>query len=134
MRRDILAYLAALAAFVAMDMVWLGATTRLLYQPVLGDILAADVDLAPAIVFYLMFPAGLVIFAVRPALASGRLATALTYGALFGFFSYATYDLTNQATLREWALQLTLADIAWGSLLSASASAAGYGIARRFGG
>lgn len=122
----IAAYVAALLVFVLADMVWLGTMVSRLYRPTIGDLLLSGVNLPPAILFYLVYPVGLVIFAIVPALKSGNIATALFLGALFGFFTYATYDLTNQATLRAWSTTLTVADIAWGSILggiSALASA-----------
>ena len=125
------AYLAALATFVAADMVWLGAMAPRFYRPTLGDILLSGVNLPPAIVFYALYPVGLVIFAVAPALKTGSIGAALLHGALFGFFTYATYDLTNHATLRNWTLSLTLLDVAWGTILAALSSAAGMWIAGR---
>jgi uncharacterized membrane protein len=103
-----------------------------LYRPTLGDIMLADVNLPAAIAFYLIYPIGLVIFAILPALKSGSLAQAMLYGALFGFFTYATYDLTNQATLRNWTTQLTLIDAGWGTLLGAIAAAAGFWVTMKF--
>lgn len=128
------AYVATLVAFIVVDGVWLATMAARLYRPILGDILAAEVNIPPAIVFYLLFPIGVLVFAVLPALKTGSLATALIYGALFGFFTYATYDLTNHATLRNWALQITLVDIAWGSFVSAFAAAAGFWAGARAGG
>ena len=113
-----LAYVVTLAVFVAADMAWLTTMADRVYRSTLGDIATPDIRLAPAIVFYVLYPAGLVFFAVVPALRSGSLATALLYGALFGFFTYATYDLTNQTTLRNWTTQLTIIDIAWGTSLA----------------
>jgi uncharacterized membrane protein len=128
-----IAYLAALVAFVALDMVWLGTMVSRLYRPTLGDILLTAVNLPPAIAFYLLYPVGLVHFAILPAARSGRLGEALINGALLGFFTYATYDLTSQATLRNWTTQLTLADIAWGTVLGAVAAAASFWAASKFG-
>ncbi len=96
-----------------------------LYRPILKDILVDGFRPAPAIAFYLVYAAGLVYFAVRPGLASESWSRALLNGALFGFFAYATYDLTNQATLRNWTTTLTVADMAWGTILSAVAAAIG---------
>ena len=115
-------YLAALMTFVACDMVWLGMMAPRFYRPTLGDIAISGVNLPPAIAFYLLYPIGLLIFAVNPALRSGSIGSATLYGALFGFFTYATYDLTNQATLRNWTTQLTLIDVAWGTFLAAVVS------------
>ncbi len=130
----LIGYVAALAAMVVADMVWLGVMVDRLYRPTLGDVLAGSVNLPAAIAFYLIFPVGLTIFAVMPGLRSGSASTAVLYGALFGFFTYATYDLTSQATLRNWTTQLTVIDIAWGVVLGALAATAGYAAASRFGG
>ena len=127
------AYLTALAVFVLADMVWLGKMASRLYRPTLGDIALSGVNLAPAVAFYILYPVGLVVFAVLPALKGGSISMALFYGALFGFFTYATYDLTNQATLRNWTLQLTLIDVLWGAALAATAATSGYLIASKFG-
>ncbi len=117
-------YLVALSTFVAADMVWLGAMAPRFYRPTLGDIAISGVNLPPAIIFYAMYPIGLLIFAISPALRSGSLMTAAVYGALFGLFTYATYDLTNYATLRNWTLQLTVVDVAWGTVLGTVTSTA----------
>jgi uncharacterized membrane protein len=128
----IAAYLSTLVAFVLVDFVWLSTMAARLYRPILGDVLAASVNFVPAIAFYLVYPIGIVVFAILPALKSGGISTALTYGAMFGFFTYATYDLTNHATLRNWAWQITLLDVAWGSVLAASAAAVGTWITIKF--
>ena len=128
---QVVGYLAALATFVVADMIWLGLMTPRFYRPTLGDILVTGVNLPPALVFYLLYPVGLVIFAVNPALKSGSIWPALLYGALFGFFTYATYDLSNYATLRNWSLPLTVVDIAWGSVLAALAAAVSFWLVTR---
>ncbi len=125
------AYAAALVAFVVADMVWLGVMVPRFYRPALADLLASDVNLAAAIAFYLLYPVGLVIFAIHPALKSEVQSTAIVYGALFGFFTYATYDLTNHATLRNWSAAVTIVDIAWGTVLGAFAAAVGVFIAAK---
>src|SRR3569623_1450045 len=94
-------YLVALVTMVAADMAWLGIMAPRFYKRTLGVIMLSSYNLPPAILFYLLYPVGLVIFTISPALKSGSVGTALLYGALFGFFTYATYDLTNQATLRN---------------------------------
>ncbi|MDO9384209.1 MAG: DUF2177 family protein [Hyphomicrobiaceae bacterium] len=119
-------YVAALVVFAVVDGAWLYFMGSQLYKPTLGDILTPDVRLGPAAAFYLLFPVGLTIFAIDPAIKAGSIGTALLYGALFGFFAYATYDLTNFATLRNWTLQITLIDMAYGAAVAALASAAGY--------
>lgn len=119
-------YLVALATFVACDMIWLGVMAPRFYRPTLGDIALSGVNLPPAIAFYVIYPIGLLIFAINPALKSGSIGNATLYGALFGFFTYATYDLTNQATLRNWTMQLTAIDVAWGTVLGAIGSVASF--------
>ena len=119
-------YLGTLATFAIADSIWLGAMLGRLYRPAMGDMLRQGVNLPPAILFYLFYPVGLVFFAVNPALKSESWTTAALYGALFGLFSYGTYDLTNYATLRHWTMQLTVADMAWGTVLGALAASAGY--------
>lgn len=125
-------YVAALAIFLAVDSLWLGNVAPRLYRPILGDILLAKFSIAPALVFYAIYPAGLVIFAINPALKGGGLPTALLLGALFGFFTYATYDLTNQATLRNWSTLITVVDIAWGSFLGAITAGGAWWVVQRF--
>ena len=127
------AYLCALLAFTAVDMVWLSIMAGRFYRPTLGDILLADVNLKAAVVFYLLYPIGLVIFAIAPALKTGELKDALVMGALFGFFAYATYDLTNQATVRNWSVALTLVDVAWGAFVSGLAAVVATAVSTRIG-
>lgn len=128
----ITAYGAALLVFFLADMVWLGTMVSRLYRPVLGDLLLLEVNLYPAIVFYLLYPIGLVIFAIVPALKSGNITMALLFGAMFGFFTYGTYDLTNQATLRNWSTTLSIADMAWGTFLGGISAAWATWIVSRF--
>ena len=124
------AYLGAALAFLGADMAWFGLTAQRLYGRILGDLLAPSVNLSAAFAFYLVFPLGLTIFAIVPASTEGSATAAARRGGLFGFFAYATYDLTNQATLRGWTTALTLVDIAWGTALAAFAAFAGYQAAR----
>ena len=126
------AYLVSLVTFVAIDLTWLGIMAPRFYKPILGDIAVSGVNLPPAILFYALYPIGLVIFAIQPALKSGSMSTALISGALFGFFTYATYDLTNQATLRNWTLQLTLVDVAWGTILGAISASITFWLVTKF--
>jgi uncharacterized membrane protein len=120
------AYITALITFVAVDMAWLGTMASRLYRPTMGDIAISGVNLPAAIAFYAIYPIGLIVFAINPALRDGSMSTAAAYGALFGFFTYATYDLSNLATLRNWTLQLTVVDTVWGAILGALASAVTY--------
>ena len=96
-----------------------------LYRPALGRLMLDRFELAPAAVFYALYVIGIVVFAVAPGLASGRWTTSLGLGALLGLIAYATYDLTNQATLRDWPWRVTLADLCWGTLVTAVAAAGG---------
>ena len=133
MKTMTIAYISTLVVFVAIDFIWLSTMANVLYRPAIGDLLAPTFRLAPAVIFYLVYAAGLTYFAVRGAVSSGDLTVALVNGALFGFFAYATYDLTNQATLKNWSTTLTIADLAWGSALSAIAATASTVITRKFG-
>jgi uncharacterized membrane protein len=134
MKTYVIAYFATLVVFVAVDFVWLSVMADRLYRPVIGEMLAPSFRLGPAIAFYLFYAAGLTFLAVRPGLMSGSFATAALYGAVLGFTAYATYDLTNQSTLKNWSTTLTVADLIWGTFLSGLAAAAGYGITERIAG
>ena len=123
-------YLTTLVVCVAVDFVWLSTTTSQLYRPVMGDMLADKPDLTAAAAFYLLYAAGVTIFVGAPALRTGKWTDAPWMGVLFGLFCYMTYDLTNQATLRSWAIQLTLADIAWGMFLTALSGTAAFFVTR----
>jgi uncharacterized membrane protein len=122
----IVAYVAVLLVFGAIDAVWLTTMGPLIYRPALGDILLSSLRVAPAIAFYLTFPIGVVIFAVLPALRTQTPMTATTLALLFGALAYATYDLTNYATLRNWNLQITVLDIGYGALASSVAATLAY--------
>ncbi|MDE1146030.1 MAG: DUF2177 family protein [Azospirillaceae bacterium] len=128
---NIAAYATSLVVFLGLDAVWLTLTADI-YRGTLGDMVAGQARLVPAVLFYLLDVAGIVFFCIRPALAqaSGRVRPALVKGALFGFFTYATYDLTNYATLRIWTAGITALDMAWGTALTAVAAGAGYLAAR----
>ncbi len=114
----VIAYALSLVFFAAIDITWLMTMGARLYKQTLGDILLPDVNFAPAAAFYVLYPAGLVFFAVAPALKSELPSQALLNGTLFGLFCYATYELTNYATLRNWTLQITAIDIAYGAIAS----------------
>ena len=126
------AYLATLAVFLPCDMVWLGTMASRLYKPTLGDILLGEANLGAAGVFYAVYPIGMAFFAVVPALKAGSPTQAALNGALFGFFTYMTYDLTNQATLKNWTTQLTLVDIGWGTVLGAISATAAFWVTSKF--
>lgn len=126
-------YLATLIAFFAIDMVWLGLAARSFYQKQLGFLLAPQTNWPAAIIFYLLFVAGILVFVVLPGLRSGSLASTLLHGALFGLITYATYDLTNLATIKSWPLTVTIVDMIWGVVLSALVSLAGFLAGQRLG-
>jgi uncharacterized membrane protein len=120
------AYLAAAVCMLILDSIWLSYTASRFYRPLLGDLLAPDFRLAPAIAFYFLYVAGIVFFAVMPALETGKVLTAALYGMALGLLAYGTYDLTNQATLRTWPVLITIVDLCWGAFLTSSAAIAGY--------
>ena len=126
MVRYLVAYAAVLVAFLAIDMVWLLLVAREFYRSRLGALMAPEPQLAPAAAFYALFALGLVIFAVSPAMREGSWRAALTNGLMFGFFAYATYDLTNLATLRDWSQSLSIVDMVWGATLSGVCATIGY--------
>ncbi len=125
-------YLVAIIAFLAIDMVWLGVVAKNFYQNQIGFLLKSDVNWAAAIIFYALFIGALMIFVILPAIEKESLIHALLYGALFGFITYATYDLTNLATLKDWPVLVTIVDLIWGSVLSASVSVITYSVITRF--
>ena len=122
----VLTYLATLAVFAAIDLVWLGVVAKDFYRNGIGHLMGDGLNVPAAVAFYLVYIAGILMFAVLPAAQSGDWTRAAVLGAAFGFFAYATYDLTNLATLKNWPLGLALADMAWGSFVTALAAAAGH--------
>lgn len=122
-------YLIATVAFFAIDMLWLGLIARNFYREKLGFIFTGDVRWPAAIVFYLLYIGGILYFAVNPALEAASLQKALLNGALFGLMCYATYDLTNMATIQQWPLVVVVVDIIWGIVLTGSVSAITYVVA-----
>ncbi|HUU04664.1 MAG TPA: DUF2177 family protein [Patescibacteria group bacterium] len=115
-------YLVTLAIFFLIDMIWLGLVAKNFYRRQLGEMLSPKVNWAAAILFYLLFIAGLLLFVIVPALGRGNVLQALWQGALFGLIAYATYDLTNLATLKNWPLPVTVVDLAWGAVLGGAVS------------
>ncbi|OEK00117.1 hypothetical protein BFP97_00675 [Roseivirga sp. 4D4] len=120
------AYLLTTVVFFAIDILWLGVIAKNLYNKYLRRLLAPKVNWFAAIIFYLIFIVGIFYFAIVPSVEAGSLEQAILKGALFGFFTYATYDLTNLATLRGWPIRIVFIDIIWGSVLTASVSTAGF--------
>ncbi|MSU54795.1 MAG: DUF2177 family protein [Candidatus Staskawiczbacteria bacterium] len=123
----------ALPVFFAIDMVWLGLVAKDFYRAQIGTLMKSDVNWTAAIIFYLIFITGLVVFVISPAVEKGSWAHALLFGALFGFVCYATYDLTNLAVAKDWPLLVTIVDLAWGAVLAASVSTITYFIASKIG-
>ena len=121
-----LRYVLTFSAFIIIDLVWLGFIAKGIYQKWLGHLMADEVNWTAAIIFYLIFIAGLSIFVIYPAVHKDSISHAIIYGALLGVLTYSTYDLTNLATLKGWPWQLVLIDIVWGAVLSASVCAAGF--------
>jgi len=119
-------YLLTAVIFFALDIAWLGFVAKNVYAKYLGHLLKSQFNLVAGGIFYLIFIAGILIFAVYPAVNKNSFATAVVLGALFGFFTYATYDLTNLATLKDWPLIISLVDIAWGSFLTSVVSVSGF--------
>ena len=119
-------YALSLVAFLAIDSVWLGFIARSFYRERLGHLLADDPNWWAAIVFYALFVAGVVVFCTAPALSAGSVEKAIYLGAFFGLVTYATYDLTNHATVKNWPAIVTVVDLVWGAILSATVSCAGY--------
>ncbi len=119
------AYAATLVAMLAIDLLWLGVIARPLYAQGIGHLMAERPSVPVAALFYAVYALGLVVFVVAPQAATPGWATTLAREALFGFFAYATYDLTNLATLKGWPVWLSLVDMAWGSAVSAVCAIAG---------
>lgn len=119
----IIAYISAAIIFGALDAVWLNWAGPNLYRPIIGEIMADDFNMGAAGLFYFAYLAGMVWFAIRPGLESGKVQTALLNGVLLGALCYATFDLTSQAVFKVWASQITLMDIAWGAFATGFTSA-----------
>ena len=133
MKALLLPYLVSGLSFLALDAVWLGVMGTTLYRAQLGSLVLEKFLLAPAIAFYLVYPIGIAVFAVGPALQAGSAASALGHGLLFGFLAYATYNLTNLATLRGWSPLVTAVDIGWGAVATGAAAFACVWILRLLG-
>jgi uncharacterized membrane protein len=125
-------YIGVLLVLVVGDALWLSYFARVMFRPVLGGILLDTPRWSAAILFYLIYAAGVMAFPLALGLRNGALGAAILYGALFGFLAYMTYDLTNLATIKAWTVPLALIDMGWGAFLTAAATAAGYAIAQRF--
>jgi len=126
-------YAIALPVFFAIDMIWLGLVAKNFYKSQIGFLMKPDINWTAAIIFYLLFIVGLVLFVIAPAVEKVSWTHALLFGALFGLITYATYDLTNLATLKDWPLLVTIVDLAWGATLGALVSVITYFVAGKIG-
>jgi uncharacterized membrane protein len=126
----IISYLLTALVFFAIDLAWLGLVARDMYSRYIGHLMSNQVNWVAAVVFYLAFIVGILVFAVYPSVDKGSLLHAIVLGALFGFFTYSTYDLTNLATLKDWPLSITIVDITWGMVLTSAVSAFGFYIVK----
>lgn len=126
-------YLIALPVFLGIDMVWLTLVAKKFYGEQLGYLMSKNPNLVAAGIFYLLFIAGLIVFVIAPALDKKLWMNAMIMGAFFGLVTYATYDLTNLATVKDWPIIITIVDLIWGTVLSASVSIVTYLIAVKIG-
>ena len=124
--RAIGTYAITIVIFFAIDLVWLGVVAKNFYRQHIGHLLSADVNWPAALLFYAIYIGGIVLFAIKPAFEAGSAARALAYGAAFGFVVYATYDLTNQATMRDWPVLVTVVDLVWGTVLTGTVAFLSY--------
>ena len=123
-------YLASLVVFFAVDMVWLGLVASSFYKKHLGYLMAPTINWYAAIIFYLLFILGILVFVVLPGIKENSLLNTILRAVLFGLITYATYDLTNLATIKDWPLPVTLVDLVWGMVLSTIVSVAGFYVAK----
>lgn len=119
-------YALTFLGFLVIDMLWLGVVARRFYKQHLGELLADPPNWIAAILFYLLFIVGMLVFAVLPGLEANSLKRALLLGAFFGFITYATYDLTNLATIKNWPVIVTIVDMTWGTVLALIVSGIGF--------
>ena len=129
--RIFLTYIVSVPVFFVVDMIWLGVIARGFYRKALEPLLTPNINWTAAIIFYFLFLVGVLVFALLPGMEKRSLGYTVGMAALFGFIAYATYDLTNLATLRDWPLTLSIVDMLWGAFLSASTAAITYLIMNR---
>lgn len=129
----ILLYLLTIPVFAAMDILWLGLIGRNIYKKYLGHLMAENTTWSAAILFYLFFIGGILYFAVLPALKEGNFSTAVINGAVYGFITYMTYELTNMAVIKDWAWGIVPIDIIWGTVLCMGVATASFGIGKWLG-
>jgi uncharacterized membrane protein len=133
MRTTVVAYVSGLIAMAILDGAWLSFATGAIYKPGIGPLMADKPVIPAAIIFYLLYAAGVTYLITLPALASASLPAAITRGAVLGFIAYGTYDLTSLAILRGWPVNVTIIDMIWGAILTGVSAGAAYLVARKFG-
>lgn len=130
--RDLKIYLITAFVFFVFDIIWLGLISKQLYRNHLGHLMAPQVNWVAALIFYTLFIFGLIFFVINPAIEKGSLSYAILAGGFYGLIAYATYDLTNLATIKDWPLNITIIDLIWGTFLNAMTSGVTFFIATRF--
>ncbi len=133
MRAAIIAYISGLVTMGVLDGAWLGFATSKLYKPGIGPLMADKPVISAAVLFYLIYAAGVAYLITLPGLAAGSLGSVFTRGAVLGFIAYGTYDLTSLAILRGWPVNVTIIDMVWGAILTGASAGAAYLMTRRFG-
>ncbi|MDX1489051.1 MAG: DUF2177 family protein [Acidiferrobacterales bacterium] len=128
----LIAFAATLLSFLVIDAVWISIVVRKLYEREVGELLREFPRLAPAVVFYVGYAAGIVLLAVRPGVAQGSIGVTLAYGAVLGALAYGSFTITNYSVLTHWTMTLVITDIAWGAVLTAAAAACGHYAIRLF--
>jgi uncharacterized membrane protein len=126
----IISYLLTTVVFFAIDLTWIGLVAKKFYWSNIGDLLKDEINWVAALIFYLLYIIGIFVFAILPAVENDSVTSAIFYGALFGFFCYATYDLTNLATLKGFPLKVVVVDMIWGTVLTGLVSTSGFYITR----
>ena len=126
-------YFIALPVFLAIDMIWLGLIAKNFYAKQIGFLMKSNINWLAAIIFYLLFIVGLVLFVIVPAMQKNSWLQALLFGALFGLITYATYDLTNLATIKDWPVLVTIIDLIWGTTVAGAVSVISFFIATKIG-
>ena len=130
--RDLKIYLITAFVFFVFDIIWLGLISKQLYRNHLGHLMAPQVNWVAALIFYTLFIFGLIFFVINPSIEKGSLSYAILAGGFYGLIAYATYDLTNLATIKDWPLNITIIDLIWGTFLNAMTSGVTFFIATRF--
>ena len=126
------AYAFTLIVFFGLDLLWLGVVARNFYASQLGSLMRENINFVAAGGFYLAYVAGIVFFAIAPALAEGSWQKSALNGALLGLIAYGTYDMTNVATLRNWPITMSMVDLAWGGLITGVSAVLGFALTRAF--